>query len=440
MNCGKMACVLVVLWSALTVAQAPVPSPALPQTTSTSTDSPKDYSKESIVVESSVGRFWFENDGTGTRQLSVRMRIQSEAGVRQAGVLRLAYASALEALHIEYVRVHKPDGTVIETPADGAQDIASDVTQQAPTYSDVREKHIPVKSLAAGDLLEYSARWNLFKPVTPGHFSFASDFDRSLIYLEQKLEINVPRDRAVKLKSAGLKPVITEQGARRVYTWTTSQLEHPSDKDQKKQQAQQQRQVRTGTLPPPAVRLSSFQSWEEVGRWYDGLQKERIEPTPEIQKRAAQLTRDATTENDKIRALYDYVSLRVRYVGVDLGVSAFQPHSAESVEGNGYGDCKDKHTLLATLLAAEGIHAYAALINTQRDLDTDVPSPSQFNHVVTAVETDKGIIWLDTTPEVAPFGWLLPPLRGKNALVVSAPAVLKKIPDAPPFRRPKPSV
>jgi hypothetical protein len=71
---------------------------------------------------------------------------------------------------------------------------------------------------------------------------------------------------------------------------------------------------------------------------------------------------------------------------------------------NQYGDCKDKHTLLASLLEAEGLHADSVLINSSRKLDPDVPSPSQFDHVITMLPMDsaKEEVWMDTTSEVAP--------------------------------------
>ena len=51
-------------------------------------------------------------------------------------------------------------------------------------------------------------------------------------------------------------------------------------------------------------------------------------------------------------------------------------------------------------------------------IDLDVPSPGQFDHVITAVPRGEETLWLDTTAEVAPLGYLLLPLREKPALVV----------------------
>ena len=65
----------------------------------------------------------------------------------------------------------------------------------------------------------------------------------------------------------------------------------------------------------------------------------------------------------------------VHYVGVAFGVGRYQPHAASEVLTNQYGDCKDKHTLLASLLAAAGIKAYPVLVNSSHRIDPAVPSP-----------------------------------------------------------------
>jgi tetratricopeptide (TPR) repeat protein len=177
-----------------------------------------------------------------------------------------------------------------------------------------------------------------------------------------------------------------------------------------------------GLFPPPDVQISSFQSWEEVGRWYWNLQKDRVEPTPAIRAKAAELTQGMTDDAAKLQALYGFVSTQYRYIGIAFGIGRYQPHTADDVLTNSYGDCKDKHTLLASLLQASGITLYPALISSSFKIDPDVPSPAQFDHVIGYLpqsNKDKGAIWLDTTIEVAPFGYLVPRLREKPALVMS---------------------
>src|SRR6202023_1773569 len=170
----------------------------------------------------------------------------------------------------------------------------------------------------------------------------------------------------------------------------------------------------------PDIQLTTFASWEQVGRWYASLEKDRRVPSPEVRAKAQELTTGINGDLEKTEALYDFVAKNFRYVSLSLGVGRYQPHSASDVLHDQYGDCKDKHTLLASLLEAEGMHASSVLINSSRKLDPDVPSPSQFDHVITMLPLgkDKEEVWMDTTSEVAPFRLLAYSLRKKQALVI----------------------
>ncbi len=149
-----------------------------------------------------------------------------------------------------------------------------------------------------------------------------------------------------------------------------------------------------------------------------GLEKDRRQPNDAIKAKAAQLVEGKSTDMEKVKALYDFVSRDFRYVSLSFGLGRYQPHAASEVLANGYGDCKDKNTLLAALLAAQGFESSSVLIGSQHKLDPDIPSPSQFDHVITRVPVDGQEIWLDSTNGVAPFRMLAFPLRDKQALVI----------------------
>jgi tetratricopeptide (TPR) repeat protein len=395
-----------------------------------------DYSKEAFIFENSVTHIVFENDGTGTRESFVRIRIQSDAGVQRYGLLTFAYQNSIESLDIDYVRVVKPDASIVVTPPENTQDITAEITRGAPFYSDLREKHVAVKGLSVGDTLEFKSHWTVTKPLAPGQFWYAYNFTHNDIMLHEQLQISIPRDRAVKWKSRDLQPVIAEEGARRVFTWTNSQLEHKSTEQEKTDQETVLYQGARGKLPPADVQISTFQSWEEVGRWYGSLQLERVKPTPEVRAKAAELTKGATDDDARLRAIYKYVSTQFHYIGIAFGIGRYQPHAAAEVLANQYGDCKDKETLFASLLDAAGIKAYPALISSAHELELDVPSPGQFDHVIGVVPQASGFLWFDTTTEVAPFAYLVKPLRDKQALVIQdgKPPTLVATPVDPPSK------
>ncbi len=391
-----------------------------------------DHAQEAFVIEQSTDHLVYQNDGTSSRDTYLRVRIQSDAGVQRWGVLQLAYDSSNEDLTVESVRVTRPDGIIVETPLDNVQDMPSAVSQQAPSYSDRREKHIPVKGLSRGDTLEVRAHWALNRALVPGQFWYSYAFAKDAIILSQQLEVDVPAGRELRVRSETVRPVITKVGDRRVYAWSTSntRIDKPEDNIQKNTY-----RLARGRFPPADVILSTFRSWQEVGQWYQQLQAEAVKPDASVIAKAKEITKDAVDEDAKIRALYRYVGTEFRYIGLDFGIGRYQPHTSAEVLTNRYGDCKDKHTLLAALLSAVGIESFPALVNGYQELDQSVPTPGQFNHLVTVVPRANGLLWLDTTPEVAPFGYLLTLFRDKPALVIYSDAApsLVTIPADPPF-------
>jgi tetratricopeptide (TPR) repeat protein/transglutaminase-like putative cysteine protease len=386
-------------------------SSAWAQTSGSAAKPATDYSQQPFVREVVSETFRFQNDGTGRRQTIGRIKINGESAVQRFGQLKVGYSALSDKLEISYVRVIKPDGTIINAPESGMQDVTY---PNALMYSDYHEKHISVPSLRPGDVLEYQFVRNTVDPLTPGEFWTDYDFNDHDIVLDERLEINVPKGRPVKLKNEpGFEPKITEEGDRRIYRWSSSHLEDDDDS-----QAKSKSTSRRDDDKAPTVQLTTFQSWQQVGEWYAALEKDRRQPTDAIKAKAAQLMEGKTTDTEKVRALFDFVSRDFRYVSLSFGQGRYQPHPASEVLANGYGDCKDKNTLLAALLAAQGFQSTSVLIGAQHKLDPDIPSPMQFDHVITRVPVDGKDIWLDSTSGVAPFQMLGFQLRDKQALAV----------------------
>ena len=350
------------------------------------------------------------------------MRVQSEAGVQQWGQIQVGYNSANERVEMDYVRVIKADGKAVKAGEDAVQDLSAPLEQQAPVYTDYRQKHITVPGLRPGEVLEYHIVTVIHTALAPGQFWADYEFDKNNITLDEEVDVDVPSARSIKLKNKpGMDPKISEEQGRRHYHWTSSHLEREDDQKDK-EKAKDKNKKKHPEDERPDIQLTSFVSWEQIGLWYAGLEKDRRAPSPEVRAKAEELTKGLDNDLDKVEALYDFVAKNFRYVSLSLGLGRYQPHASSDVLHNQYGDCKDKHTLLASLLEAEGMHASSVLINSSRKLDPDVPSPSQFDHVITLLPmtTPHEEVWMDTTSEVAPFRLLAYSLRKKQALVIPA--------------------
>ncbi|MCU1308204.1 MAG: Tetratricopeptide repeat protein, partial [Acidobacteriaceae bacterium] len=369
--------------------------------------------------------------------ITARFHVQTQAGVQQLGQLIFGYNSANEKLEVVYLRVRKPDGTVVNASADNFQDVPSQIEREAPSYTDYRERHVTVAALRPGDTLEYQIKTQIFSPLIPKHFWFEHTFNKEIISLDEQFEVNLPKDREVKLKNKpDFAPKITEQGDRKIYRWTSNYLKRESDEELKKKK---RRQAREDYVPD--IQLTTFHDWNELGSWYASLQKTQMDASPTLRAKVADLTRDLKTDEDKITAIYDFVAQEYRYVSLSFGVGRYQPHTAEDIFANKYGDCKDKHTLFSTMMKAAGYTVQPVLIGSSRKLDPDVPSPSQFDHVISLIQKKSAdgkpedVLWADTTTEIAPFGLLSYNIRKKKALLAAldGPSRLVETPADPPF-------
>lgn len=367
-----------------------------------------DFSREAVVWESMVTTVREEADGTGWRRTVAKCAIHADAGVKRMAVLTFNYNAMSQQMEIAYVRVRKPDGTVVATPEYNIQDMPADVTRTAPMYSDVHQKHVAVKGLGVGDRLEYDVTLRTVKPEAPGHFWMEYSFEKSEIVLHEQLDLDVPADKPVTVNSSERQPKITEANGRKLYHWDTAMLARPDPDAPAKPEK----------FMKPDVQVTTFRSWEEVGAWYRALAAPRAVVSPAIQAKADALTKGLKTPEEKLQAIFNDVALHIHYVSLSFGIGRYQPHDAAETLDNEYGDCKDKHTLLVALLKAAGMEAWPVLIPSSRQLDAATPSPAQFDHVITLVQLNGKQVWMDSTAEVAPVGILFATLRDKQALAM----------------------
>jgi hypothetical protein len=191
------------------------------------------------------------------------------------------------------------------------------------------------------------------------------------------------------------------------------------------------------SVQPPNGMPRGFSSWSEMGHWYQDLARDRTEASAQIKQKVADLTQGSTTAVEKMKRLGAFVQDDIRYVAIELGIGGLQPHSAADVFTHRYGDCKDKTTLLKSMLALIGIESDYFIINTERgSITRDTPANLGFNHVILAINLPAGIedpsllavstdtprgriLFFDPTDPVTPFGNLRGALQANYGLLVA---------------------
>lgn len=151
----------------------------------------------------------------------------------------------------------------------------------------------------------------------------------------------------------------------------------------------------------------SMKSWDSFGSWISSLNKGRdILPESTKQKIKEIADKHPGTE-EKVKAVYEFLQNKTRYVSIQLGIGGYQPFPAEVVDKTGYGDCKALSNYMVAMLKSIGIPSHYVLIRAGENkplMDVDFPG-SQFNHAVVAVPNNGDTLWLECTSQTNPFAY-----------------------------------
>ncbi len=151
----------------------------------------------------------------------------------------------------------------------------------------------------------------------------------------------------------------------------------------------------------------SYSNWKEFGEWMytELLKKNQTLPEGEIQK-IKNLVKDIPTETEKVKAVYQYLQDKTRYIFVSIGIGGWQPFPAKHVSKNSYGDCKGLSNYMISLLKSIDIDAnYTVLYHNReqnQNINPDFPS-LQGNHVIVNVPVNNDTLWLECTSQQIAF-------------------------------------
>lgn len=224
------------------------------------------------------------------------------------------------------------------------------------------------------------------------------------------------------------------------YTWELSNLQPIVIEPSSPRFSSLAARVAISYFPPGdtrTVNFKTFATWSEVSFWLSQLHDPQSIPNEALAEKVRQLTANAKTELEKIRAVATFVQ-SIRYISIDMNVSrggGMRPHAATEVFAKSYGDCKDKANLMRAMLKVINISSYPVGIYSG-DPDyvrAEWASPHQFNHCIIAVkvadETQAAtiithprlgrLLIFDATDDDTPVGDLPEHEQGSLALIIA---------------------
>lgn len=163
----------------------------------------------------------------------------------------------------------------------------------------------------------------------------------------------------------------------------------------------------------------NMSSWEGLAKWKTELLAGRDELPEQTKQKIQEITKSLPTQEEKIKAVYEFVQSKTRYVNISLGIGGLQPFPAKVVDEVGYGDCKGLSNYTIALLKSIGIQGLYATIRAgagAEDVVEDFPS-HQSNHVIVAVPNGQDTIWLECTSQTKAAGYMGTFTGNRKALI-----------------------
>lgn len=358
-----------------------------------------------------------DESGRATAHTTLKISLSSDVALQRFSQYPIDYNAELQSVSIDAAETIHADGThVVADLKSAVFDRAAPVTIAAPQFSAAHLRIVAFPAVTKGDTVLLSYTVTDLGTLFPGKFTDLEAYPPTSDFRDASVTLDTPADMPVNIDAPGMQAQQdTVQGGRHVRIFRY----HTPGSGPVAEQAN----VLTWTDIGPYFLATNFRDYAEIGQAYHARSGEAKMPSVAIQTLADNLTEGVTDRREQAARLYDWVSRKVRYVGVYIGAGPVVPRSADTVLSGRYGDCKDHVTLFAALLKAKHIESHSMLVNSGNGYRLpNAPDFVVFNHVISWLPEFK--VFADTTAGFAPFGTLTFDTSDKPALDTANGAIL----------------
>lgn len=371
------------------------------------------YATEDAVylVDNTYARV--QKSGLSSHLNQMAVKVLNSRGVDNFRSWPIQYSPDRQEVRILRARITKPDGSVVESYGESDRNINEPWTGM---YYDARAKVLSFPALAPGDVLELAYRVD-----DTAQDNLLSDYwgeveNVQSVYPKVRYQylVDMPKERPLYWNSKK-SPGVAEsteplEGNRVLYKWTARNV--------------------AKVVPEPGMpgwaevatplHVSTYQTWDQVGRYYWGLVRDQLTPNEELRQTVDRVLKgvDRKDQQAVVRAIYDFVVTNTRYVALEFGIHGYKPYRVDRVLARRFGDCKDKASLIHSMLKVAGVDSRLVLLRMRNlgAIGEEPASLAAFNHAI--VYVPQFDLYLDGTAEFHGARELPSADRVANVLIV----------------------
>jgi transglutaminase-like putative cysteine protease len=259
------------------------------------------------------------------------------------------------------------------------------------------------------------------------YFPFRFYFGSGLPVESARFKVEVPKGTRLKYKLMGMdsdKIIFSKTTERKkdVYTWQAKDLDAYQDDFMSPDWLYY--------IPHIVVQIAGYEveneyrpvleNTDQLYKWAYSKIKEVHNQSPEaLTVLSDSIVKGLSTERDKVNQIFKWVQNNIKYVAIEDGDNGFIPRDPLKVLNRRYGDCKDKTSIMVTMLESQGIDASFAWIGT-RSLPykyTDIPSLLVDNHMIAVWWEGDVPRFLDGTTQYHALDDVPAWIQGKQCMV-----------------------
>lgn len=365
----------------------------------------------------------YEN-GLGSRFVQFAAQVHDSEGARRLRARSIQFDPETQRVDVRLARVYRADGRVLEATETYEEQLGEPWYR---VYYDTRALVVVFPDLEPGDSVELRYRIDDVAPrnLYADYFGDLHLFGGAEPRREVRYVLITPASRRfyVHKPTLALEESEEQRGTQRIQTFRASDV--PA--------LRYEPNMPGVTETVPYLHVSTYESWEAVGRWWWGLVHDQLYADESLKRTVAELKRGAKDERALVQRIYGWVVKNTRYVALEFGIHGYMPYRVPEITRRGFGDCKDKASLIYTMLREAGVDARLVLVRTDQNgaIATEPASLAVFDHAIAYVPSLD--LYLDGTAEHSGTRELPAGDQGVMVLVVGPEsAELRKTPVLPP--------
>jgi transglutaminase-like putative cysteine protease len=285
-------------------------------------------------------------------------------------------------------------------------------------YSDMKERILPVPGAEIGTVVGFEYEQKKRPYIFQSHWSF----QYGLPVEHTRYELRLPSGWEYRADWIN-HPEITPQDRGGSYVWELNDVPRIEREYHRPPQGALAGSM-VITFFSEKIRSQTYKSWHDFGIWYAQLAAGTREATPAMQQKVLEIAPADLPVLERITKLAHFAQQDIRYAEISIGIGGYRPHTAGETFTHRYGDCKDKATLLVTMLSQLNVKSYWLLVRTDRGIYTEkTPPMASFDHMILAIQLPDAnfsrplpaiyehpklgrLLIFDPTNDLVPFGEL----------------------------------